>query len=545
MGTKWMRRGSLGRAHWLGLGCLLLLVSFAVPSQRQSKAEGTTYVAPIPGNLLLAGRGDLGDSVLISFMKLSGGSRARIVVVSSGEPGAQPKRWEKLGATRVEVLRLESSEDLHATSSLSLMMNAEGLWIEEVEEALWEDELFAVLIQNSLARNGAVAGVGATALKLASSSLDSEGKRSEPTSAVLPGSIVHLASKKAGEDQLRKALEDAPGHVGWMIPDSTAMLVYHGRRICAVGDGELTALVVPKNDWPERVERVEAKSSFQIGDNFRYSLDLLAWRRSALDHLGPVFPPLKAPVPKLAKGTLIMHGGGGVNDAVFERFIKEAGGKSAPIVCIPSADNFAVGDSPDSYSADELRERGCKNVTILHTTSSETADLDEDFLEPLSKAKGVWIDGGRTYRVIDSFHGTKAHELMFDVLKRGGVVAGSSAGGQVVGDFLVRGNPRTNEDLVHEGYTRGLGFIEGVIIDAHFSQRDRGGPFAEMLKDYPQMLGIGLDAEAALVVQGSVGEVLGENRVIFYDLTNKKKSGQVIELEVGESYDLKKRAKRR
>ena len=65
------------------------------------------------------------------------------------------------------------------------------------------------------------------------------------------------------------------------------------------------------------------------------------------------------------------------------------------------------------------------------------------------------------------------------------------------------------------------------------------------MEQYPQMLGIGVDEKTALVVQGSIGEVIGANAVSFYDLSTKRSTkGQDsshVELRSGGSYDLKRR----
>ena len=268
----------------------------------------------------------------------------------------------------------------------------------------------------------------------------------------------------------------------------------------------------------------------------------LSWRRSAELRKAPLFPPATPPKPNVEKGTLILHGGSGVNEETFEHFIELAGGQDAPIVCMPSAGSIDEGEEPNSFSAGRLRDMGCTNVTVLHTRDNRVADQNAAFLAPLEKAQGVWIDGGRTYRFMDSYQYTHAHHLLFEVLERDGVVGGSSAGCQVLGDFLVRGNPRTNQDTVFEGYKTGLGLIQGVILDAHFVQRERQEEFEGLMARYPQMLGIGVDANTALIIQGSTGRVMGDGPVLFYDYSNgapDKDPGQKgIPVDPGGQYDL-------
>jgi cyanophycinase len=67
------------------------------------------------------------------------------------------------------------------------------------------------------------------------------------------------------------------------------------------------------------------------------------------------------------------------------------------------------------------------------------------------------------------------------------------------------------------GYERGLGFIKGVAIDQHFSQRGRQKDMSQLVGRYPQLLGIGIDEATALVVQRSTAEIVGRGKVYFYD----------------------------
>ena len=117
----------------------------------------------------------------------------------------------------------------------------------------------------------------------------------------------------------------------------------------------------------------------------------------------------------------------------------------------------------------------------------------------MAKATGVWFGGGRQWRFVDAYEGTKAHPLMKEVLKRGGVIGGSSAGATIQGDYLCRGSPFGNEEIMYEGYERGLGFLPGVAIDQHFSRRKRFADMTALVKAYPQLLGVGLEIGRAHV----------------------------------------------
>ena len=115
---------------------------------------------------------------------------------------------------------------------------------------------------------------------------------------------------------------------------------------------------------------------------------------------------------------------------------------------------------------------------------------------------------------------------MFDVLKRGGVIGGTSAGATIQGEYLCRGGVFDNFDIRYEGYERGLGFLKGVAIDQHFTQRKRHADMTQLMKIYPQYLGIGIDEATAIVVKGSIADVIGKGKVHFYDAQAQSREGE-------------------
>ena len=80
-------------------------------------------------------------------------------------------------------------------------------------------------------------------------------------------------------------------------------------------------------------------------------------------------------------------------------------------------------------------------------------------------------------------------------------------------------------------------------IDQHFAQRKRFKDMTRMMTIYPQYLGIGLDEATAIVVRGSVADVVGRGEVHFYDATKKPEKGKPdhVSLKAGAKYDLKAR----
>ena len=237
-----------------------------------------------------------------------------------------------------------------------------------------------------------------------------------------------------------------------------------------------------------------------------------------------------------ANGSLIVAGGALSDPAVFARFVELAGGPSAPIVIIPTAggresyDEFFSGRRP-------FERAGARNITILHTNDREVADT-EAFVEPLRDARGVWFTGGRQWRLADSYLDTRTHEALRDVLERGGVIGGSSAGASIQGSYLVRGDTRTNTIMMGD-HEVGLGFLRGVGIDQHLLRRNRHFDMIEVIRARPELLGIGIDENTAIVVRGDRFEVVGQSYAVIYDHDATIDTGGLFYfLAPGDRYDM-------
>lgn len=228
-------------------------------------------------------------------------------------------------------------------------------------------------------------------------------------------------------------------------------------------------------------------------------------------------------------GTLIIIGGGNIDDDIKSEFRKYAGGDSARIVVIPTAlpDDILNQDSALIKIKEGYERYGFEKVTILHTRDSSDANLDE-FIEPIKNATGIYFIGGRQWRIADSFLNTKAHEEMFKLLERGGVIAGSSAGATIQGSYLARGDTENNQ-IMMGNHEEGLSFITNIAIDQHLLARNRQFDMFDILKERPELLGIGIDENTAIVVTGDQFEVIGSSYVTIYDGTFWSREG--IELK--------------
>ncbi len=91
-------------------------------------------------------------------------------------------------------------------------------------------------------------------------------------------------------------------------------------------------------------------------------------------------------------------------------------------------------------------------------------------------------------------------------------------------------------------HEEGLSFMKNVAVDQHLLQRNRHFDLLEIIEARPELLGIGLDENTAILVQGDQFEVIGQSYVAIYDAERSIDTGGMFYfLRPGDRYDLKKR----
>lgn len=126
----------------------------------------------------------------------------------------------------------------------------------------------------------------------------------------------------------------------------------------------------------------------------------------------------KRPVPRTIFVTLalVLHASGAASDGPakgylvitvgapdFKHFLALAGGANARIVVIPTAaitGPYAAAVLPQ-YCTPPGPFAAVAHCAVLHTTDRKIADSPE-FAAPLKEATGVWLEGGRQWRLADA-----------------------------------------------------------------------------------------------------------------------------------------------
>jgi cyanophycinase len=251
-----------------------------------------------------------------------------------------------------------------------------------------------------------------------------------------------------------------------------------------------------------------------------------------------------------AKGTLIIVGGGPVEQTgILETFLRLAGGKDARLIVVPTAAGNKNRDgSVCKYDPDRVvapwKALGVKKVRMLHTHDPKVADTAE-FAAPLKDATAVWFGGGRQWNLVDSYMNTRTYREFHNVLERGGVIGGSSAGATIQGDYLVRGAVAGPDIMMtpEKEHERGFNFLRNTAIDQHINTRRRWDDLIPVITKYPKLLGIGLSEATAIVVKRDRFVVMGAWKVAVHD---NRRAYQPWEkpyfvLSAGDVYNMKSR----
>ena len=499
---------------------LIVLITALVSacSAAHAQTERTLDSEGIPGTLILVGGGEVPEGATELLKKNLAGASILILADASAEPREateSARQWlSEDGLSNVISVDSGLPAPEKFAETIKAIENASVVWICGGQQSRLAETYAGSGVENALRamlqRGGTIAGTSAGAA-IMSKVMIASGKDQPEISVgwdLLPDGIVdqHF-SERNRLNRSRIAVDQNPACFGLGIDESTAVIV-SGRSLQVIGKGKATVLL--------------AKCNYRDAESFEIAAggvaDLTQLRRSALQRKSGVNPgePVHVP-PELKSGSLVIVGGGSMPKDVVVRFIELAGGRDARIVVLPTA--VSRSEATDEVPG-FLKRAEVANIRVLNQRYGEVET--DAFQSAVKSATGVWFGGGRQWNFVDAYDDTTAVELFHDVLRRGGVIGGSSAGATIQGEFLVRGHPLGNTVMMAEGYERGFAFLPGVAIDQHFAQRGRQPDLLPVVRRHPKLLGIGIDEGTAVVVTGSKAEVIGLHSAHFVSAQHLK-----------------------
>lgn len=220
-------------------------------------------------------------------------------------------------------------------------------------------------------------------------------------------------------------------------------------------------------------------------------------------------------------GHLVIIGGAEVRDPegdkpILSHVVALSGGSGAQILLLTTATQEA--EELGAIYTQAFLDCGAGGIATLHIDDAAMAN-DPQVASQLGRANGIFMTGGNQSRLAGVLGGSAAARAMHQALARGACIAGTSAGAAAISRYMVAGGE--SGTLPKKGMARmamGLGFLPRVIIDQHFSERQRLGRLMSAVAELPNLPGLGIDENTAVVVQPDQGlTILGQGTVTLVD----------------------------
>jgi cyanophycinase len=222
---------------------------------------------------------------------------------------------------------------------------------------------------------------------------------------------------------------------------------------------------------------------------------------------------------KKAKGHLIIIGGHEDKDgdrAILQEVCQKASGGKGRLVIVTVATQLPE-ESAHEY-VKVFKELGVKEIEVLDIRQREEA-YDDARVQKLVGAQVVFFTGGDQLRITSQIGDSPVYRCMKEIFAAGGTIAGTSAGAAALPEtMLISGPSDESNEISALGMAPGLGLISNVVIDTHFAERGRMGRLIGAVTQNPRNLGLGIDEDTAIVVEG--GErfrVIGSGAVYVVD----------------------------
>ncbi|HEV3006870.1 MAG TPA: cyanophycinase [Pirellulales bacterium] len=247
--------------------------------------------APSTGKLFICGGGTLPGELYRQFVDLSGGSAARVVVITTASALADSDRiqatlnvWRELPMANLTVLHTRSRETADEAQFVKPLTDATGVWFGGGDQNRLIDTYLGTAtereIRGVLTRGGVVGGTSAGAAVMSPVMI----RRDKPTVecgagfGFLPGTVVdqHFL-KRNRKKRLLQVLEEHRDFLGLGIDEGTALVV-SGGRLRVLGESQVLVCWPPVAGRPDEGITLEAAGP---------EIDLMHLHAQALARLEP------------------------------------------------------------------------------------------------------------------------------------------------------------------------------------------------------------------------------------------------------------------
>ena len=221
---------------------------------------------------------------------------------------------------------------------------------------------------------------------------------------------------------------------------------------------------------------------------------------------------------------------------ILRKYVDYCGGSQGRIRVITAAS----GDPESVWQSyrDVFMSLGVQDVQRLALDDRASAHQPQLQAEIL-QADGIFMSGGDQSKLMDTLWDTPAYQALHQAFHLNRCcIGGTSAGAAVMSRHMIAQGPavlRPSKEAVDTDI--GLGLLSQAVVDQHFSERRRLARLLSTLAMRPDLLGVGIDEDTALVIErGEAIEVIGKGTVTLVDPSQMQSN--VNELETLEQIEM-------
>ncbi|MDQ0190168.1 cyanophycinase [Alicyclobacillus cycloheptanicus] len=200
---------------------------------------------------------------------------------------------------------------------------------------------------------------------------------------------------------------------------------------------------------------------------------------------------------------------------ILREFLRLGGGSHARVLVMTVATELPIEVGMEYI--DVFKRLGAQDVRTFDVSNRDAANRSSA-VEYIRDATCIFFTGGDQLRITKLLGGTRVDAALHDALANGVVLGGTSAGASMMSStMIVEGDAETNPRICVVDMAPGMEFVDGVVIDQHFAQRGRLGRLLSAVAQYPHHLGLGIDENTAVIMEGRTFRVVGQGAVSVVD----------------------------
>lgn len=201
---------------------------------------------------------------------------------------------------------------------------------------------------------------------------------------------------------------------------------------------------------------------------------------------------------------------------ILKEVVKRSKESGKPLIVLTAATDYP--EEVGGVYKNVFKKLNYTDIKIIHVKEREDANR-EDFCKEILNSGCVFFTGGDQLKITSLIGGTNMLESLKEAYRNGTLIVGTSAGASCVcSTMVVSGMDDNSPRKCTIKMAPGLDIMRGVLIDQHFAQRGRIGRLLSAIAQNPEMLGIGIDENTAIVLEeSSILSVIGSGAVTIAD----------------------------